>query len=217
GKVATVSGSGNVAQYTVEKLLHCGAKPITLSDSGGTLLDEDGIDAEKLAWVMDLKNVRRGRISEYANRFPNARFLAGQRPWDVKCDLAFPSATQNEVDESDARTLVANGCICVSEGANMPTTPEGVEVFLAARILYGPGKAANAGGVSVSGLEMTQNAGVVGWPSEEVDMRLQQIMKSIHANCVCYGEQDGFVNYVRGANVAGFVKVADAMLAQGCV
>ena len=217
GKVATVSGSGNVAQYTVEKLLHCGAKPITLSDSGGTIVDEDGIDEEKLAWVMDLKNVRRGRISEYANRFPNARFLAGQRPWGVKCDLAFPSATQNEVDESDARTLVANGCICVSEGANMPTTPEGVEVFLAARILYGPGKAANAGGVSVSGLEMTQNAGVVGWPREEVDMRLQQIMKSIHANCVQYGEQDGFVNYVRGANVAGFVKVADAMLAQGCV
>ena len=217
GRVATVSGSGNVAQYTVEKLIDCGAKPVTLSDSGGTIVDEDGIDAEKLAWVMDLKNVRRGRISEYANRFPNARFLAGQRPWGVKCDLAFPSATQNEVDESDARTLVANGCLCVSEGANMPTTPEGVEVFLAARILYGPGKAANAGGVSVSGLEMTQNAGVVGWPREEVDMRLQQIMKSIHANCVQYGEQDGFVNYVRGANVAGFVKVADAMLAQGCV
>ena len=217
GRVATVSGSGNVAQYTVEKLIDCGAKPVTLSDSGGTIVDEDGIDAEKLAWVMDLKNVRRGRISEYANRFPNARFLAGQRPWGVKCDLAFPSATQNEVDESDARTLVANGCLCVSEGANMPTTPEGVEVFLAARILYGPGKAANAGGVSVSGLEMTQNAGVVGWPRAEVDMRLQQIMKSIHADCAQYGEQDGFVNYVRGANVAGFDKVADAMLAQGCV
>ena len=168
----------------MEKLLHGGAKPITLSDAGGTILDEDGIDEEKLAWVMDLKNVRRGRISEYANRFPNARFLAGQRPWGVKCDLAFPSATQNEVDESDARTLVANGCICVSEGANMPTTPEGVEVFLAARILYGPGKAANAGGVSVSGLEMTQNAGDVGWPSEEVDKRLQQIMTSIPPNCV---------------------------------
>jgi glutamate dehydrogenase (NADP+) len=217
GRVAAVSGSGNVAQYTVEKLIHSGAKPITLSDSGGTIVDEDGIDAEKLAWVMDLKNVRRGRISEYANRFPKARFLAGQRPWGVMCDLAFPSATQNEIDESDARTLVANGCICVSEGANRPTTPEGVEVFLAAQILYGPGKAANAGGVSVSGLEMTQNAGVVGWPREEVDMRLQQIMKSIHANCVQYGGQDGFVNYVRGANVAGFVKVADAMLAQGCV
>lgn len=218
GKVATVSGSGNVAQFTVEKLLHVGAKPITLSDSGGTIVDEDGIDAEKLAWVMDLKNVRRGRISEYANRYPNARFLSGQRPWGVKCDLAFPSATQNEIDVNDAKTLVANGCVCVSEGANMPTTPEGVEVFLNAKILYGPGKAANAGGVSVSGLEMTQNAGVVGWPAEEVDMRLHQIMKSIHANCVRYGSDDGgFVNYVKGANIAGFVKVADAMLAQGCV
>ena len=218
GKVATVSGSGNVAQFTVEKLIHCGAKAITLSDSGGTIVDEDGIDAEKLAWVMDLKNVRRGRISEYANRYPNAKFLPGQRPWGVKCDLAFPSATQNEIDESDAKTLVANGCLCVSEGANMPTTPEGVEVFLNAKILYGPGKAANAGGVSVSGLEMTQNAGVVGWPADEVDMRLQQIMKSIHANCVRYGSDDnGYVNYVKGANIAGFVKVADAMLAQGCV
>jgi glutamate dehydrogenase/leucine dehydrogenase len=217
GKVATVSGAGNVAQYTVEKLIEFGAKPVTLSDSGGTIVDEEGIDAEKLAWVMDLKNVRRGRIKEYADRFPRATFLPGQRPWGVKCDLAFPSATQNEVDERDARTLVANGCICVSEGANMPTTPEGVDVFLAAKVLYGPGKAANAGGVAVSGLEMTQNAGVVRWPREEVDMRLQQIMKSIHANCVRYGSSDGFVNYVRGANVAGFVKVADAMLAQGCV
>jgi glutamate dehydrogenase/leucine dehydrogenase len=217
GKVATVSGAGNVAQYTVEKLIEFGAKPVTLSDSGGTIVDEEGIDAEKLAWVMDLKNVRRGRIKEYADRFPRATFLPGQRPWGVKCDLAFPSATQNEVDERDARTLVANGCIGVSEGANMPTTPEGVDVFLAAKVLYGPGKAANAGGVAVSGLEMTQNAGVVRWPREEVDMRLQQIMKSIHANCVRYGSSDGFVNYVRGANVAGFVKVADAMLAQGCV
>jgi glutamate dehydrogenase (NADP+) len=217
GKVATVSGSGNVAQYTVEKLIEFGARPVTLSDSGGTIVDEDGIDAEKLAWVMDLKNVRRGRIKEYADKFPRARFLPGARPWGVKCDLAFPSATQNELDENDARTLVANGCICISEGANMPTTPEGVDVFLGAKVLYGPGKAANAGGVAVSGLEMTQNAGVVRWPREEVDMRLQQIMKSIHANCVRYGSADGFVNYVRGANVAGFVKVADAMLAQGCV
>jgi len=217
GKVATVSGSGNVAQYTVEKLIEFGARPVTLSDSGGTIVDEDGIDAEKLAWVMDLKNVRRGRIKEYADRFPRARFLAGERPWGVKCDLAFPSATQNEIDERDAKILVANGCVCISEGANMPTTPEGVDVFLAAKALYGPGKAANAGGVAVSGLEMTQNAGVVRWPREEVDMRLRQIMKSIHENCVRYGEADGFVNYVRGANVAGFVKVADAMLAQGCV
>ena len=216
-KVAAVSGSGNVAQYTVEKLIHSGAKPITLSDSSGTIVDDNGIDEEKLAWVMELKNVRRGRISEYADRFTHARFLPGERPWGVKCDLAFPSATQNEIDERDARTLVANGCYCISEGANMPTTPEGVDVFLNARVLYGPGKAANAGGVSVSGLEMTQNAGVIRWPREEVDMRLQQIMKSIHENCVRYGEADGFVNYVRGANIAGFVKVADAMLAQGYV
>ena len=218
GKVALVSGSGNVAQYTVEKLIEFGAKPISMSDSSGSIIDEDGIDAEKLAWVMELKNVRRGRIKEYADRFPRARFLAGERPWGVKCDLAFPSATQNEIDGRAAKTLVANGCKCVCEGANMPTTPEGVDVFLAAKILYGPGKAANAGGVSVSGLEMTQNAGVVRWPREEVDTRLQQIMKSIHANCVRYGkDQDGFVDYVRGANIAGFVKVADAMLAQGCV
>jgi glutamate dehydrogenase/leucine dehydrogenase len=217
-KTAAVSGSGNVAQYTVQKLLELGAKPITLSDSAGTIVDEDGIDAEKLAWVMDLKNVRRGRLKEYTERFPHARYLPGERPWGVKCELAFPSATQNEIDGNDARTLVANGCVCVSEGANMPTTPEGVDVFLAARILYGPGKAANAGGVAVSGLEMTQNAGTIRWPREEVDMRLRQIMRSIHENCVRYGrEPDGFVNYVHGANSAGFVKVADAMLAQGCV
>ena len=217
GKVATVSGSGNVAQYTVEKLLEYGAKIVTLSDSAGTIVDPDGINADKLAWVMELKNVRRGRIREYAERFKGTKFLANERPWSIKCDLAFPSATQNEIDDRDARTLVANGCTCVAEGANMPTTPEGVDVFLNAKILYGPGKAANAGGVAVSGLEMTQNAGVVRWPREEVDMRLQQIMKSIHANCVRYGRVDGFVNYVRGANIAGFVKVADAMLAQGVV
>ena len=218
GKVALVSGSGNVAQYTVQKLIEFGAKPISMSDSSGSIIDEDGIDAEKLAWVMELKNVRRGRIKEYADRFPRARFLAGERPWGVKCDLAFPSATQNEIDGRAAKALIANGCKCVCEGANMPTTPEGVDLFLEAKILYGPGKAANAGGVSVSGLEMTQNAGVVRWPREEVDARLQQIMKSIHANCVRYGKaEDGFVDYVRGANIAGFVKVADAMLAQGCV
>ena len=218
GKVALVSGSGNVAQYTVQKLIEFGAKPISMSDSSGSIIDEDGIDAEKLAWVMELKNVRRGRIKEYADRFPRARFLAGERPWGVKCDLAFPSATQNEIDGRAAKALIANGCKCVCEGANMPTTPEGVDLFLEAKILYGPGKAANAGGVSVSGLEMTQNAGVVRWPREEVDARLQQIMKSIHANCVRYGKtDDGFVDYVRGANIAGFVKVADAMLAQGCV
>ena len=165
-----------------------GAKVVTLSDSGGTIVDEDGINAEKLAWVMDLKNVRRGRIREYADQFKRPKYLPGERPWGVKCDLAFPSATQNEIDGDDAQTLVANGCICVAEGANMPTVPEGVDVFLEAKILYGPGKAANAGGVAVSGLEMTQNAGVIRWPREEVDQRLQQIMKSIHANCVQYGK-----------------------------
>ena len=215
GKVAVVSGSGNVAQYTVEKLLQGGAKPITLSDSGGTIVDQDGITAEKLAWVMDLKNNRRGRIREYVDQFKNAKFLTNQKPWKVKCDLAFPSATQNEIDADDARTLVANGCTCVSEGANMPTVPEGVDTFVEAKILYGPGKAANAGGVAVSGLEMTQNAGVMHWPREEVDARLKQIMKSIHENCVKYGKNGSVTNYVRGANIAGFVKVADAMLQQG--
>jgi glutamate dehydrogenase (NADP+) len=217
GKVAAVSGSGNVAQYTVEKLNQNGAKAITLSDSAGTIVDEEGINEEKLAWVMDLKNNRRGRIREYAEHFKNVKFLPHQKPWGVKCDLAFPSATQNEIDADDARTLLGNGCICVSEGANMPTTPDGVDVFLEAKILYGPGKAANAGGVAVSGLEMTQNAGVMHWPKEEVDNRLRQIMKSIHENCVKYGKNCDSVNYVRGANIAGFVKVADAMVQQGVV
>jgi glutamate dehydrogenase (NADP+) len=217
GKVAAVSGSGNVAQYTVEKVTQLGGKCVTLSDSNGTIYDPAGIDAEKLAWVMDLKNVRRGRISEYCEKFKGAQYLANKRPWDVKCDLAFPSATQNEISAADARTLVKNGCICVSEGANMPTEPEGVDVFLEAKICYGPGKAANAGGVAVSGLEMAQNSQFHQWRREEVDARLQGIMRSIHENCVLYGKQDGFVNYVRGANVAGFVKVADAMLAQGVV
>jgi glutamate dehydrogenase/leucine dehydrogenase len=217
GKTAVVSGSGNVAQYTVEKLIQNGAKVVTLSDSAGTIVDEDGINEEKLAWVMDLKNNRRGRISEYAERFKNVKFLAHKKPWGVKCDLAFPSATQNEIDADDAKTLLANGCFCVSEGANMPTVPAGVDQFLEAKILYGPGKAANAGGVAVSGLEMCQNAGVMKWPREEVDARLRQIMKSIHENCVKYGKTDAFVNYVRGANIAGFVKVADAMVQQGVV
>jgi glutamate dehydrogenase (NADP+) len=217
GKVAVVSGSGNVAQYTVEKLIQNGAKVITLSDSGGTIVDEDGINAEKLAWAMELKNHRRGRIREYAEHFKNVKFLPHQKPWSVKCDLAFPSATQNEIDGDDAKTLLANGCKCVSEGANMPTTPDGVDIFLEAKILYGPGKAANAGGVAVSGLEMCQNAGVMHWPKEEVDTRLRQIMKSIHENCVKYGKSNSHVNYVRGANIAGFVKVADAMVQQGVV
>lgn len=217
GKVAAVSGSGNVAQFTTEKVLELGGKVVTLSDSNGTIVDLDGINEEKLAWVMDLKNVRRGRIGEYCDKFKGSEFRANKRPWDVKCDLAFPSATQNEISAEDARTLVGNGCICVSEGANMPTEPEGVDVFLGTKILYGPGKAANAGGVAVSGLEMAQNSQFYHWRREEVDARLQGIMRSIHENCVKYGAEDGFVNYVRGANIAGFVKVAEAMLAQGVV
>ncbi len=218
GKTATVSGSGNVAQYTVEKLNALGAKVVTLSDSGGTVVDTDGVDDEKLAWVMELKNVRRGRISEYVKQFPKAKYLAGKRPWSVPCDLAFPSATQNEIDESDAQQLVANGCCCVSEGANMPSTPQAVDLFQKANILYGPGKAANAGGVAVSGLEMNQNAGCMRRSREDVDVQLREIMRSIHQNCVQYGSNgDGFVDYVRGANIAAFVKIADAMLQQGIV
>ncbi len=217
GKTATVSGSGNVAQYTIQKLLQLGAKPITLSDSGGTIVDEAGIDEEKLAWVMELKEIRRGRIAEYADRFKGAKYYPDKKPWGVKCDMAFPSATQNEVNGEDAKTLVANGCRCVSEGANMPTTPDGVRVFQDAKILYGPGKAANAGGVAVSGLEMNQNSGCMRRSRDEVDRQLQDIMKSIHENCVRYGKNGGSVNYVQGANVAGFIKVADAMLSQGLV
>jgi glutamate dehydrogenase/leucine dehydrogenase len=218
GKTATVSGAGNVAQYTVEKLNALGAKVVTMSDSGGTIYDPTGIDDEKLAWVQELKNERRGRIGEYAEQFKMADYLPGKRPWSIPCDLAFPSATQNEIDEDDARQLVQNGCYCVSEGANMPTRPEAVEVFMNARILYGPGKAANAGGVAVSGLEMNQNAGCMRRSREEVDKQLQNIMRAIHHNCVRYGRENGsFVDYVRGANVAGFVKVADAMLQQGYV
>ena len=219
GKVAAVSGSGNVAQYTVEKLLQKGAKVITLSDSNGTIVDPDGINEEKLAWVMKLKEVRRGRIAEYAGNFKGAKYYPDKKPWGVKCDLAIPGATQNEIDGQDAKTLVANGCICVSEGANMPTTPEGIRVFLDAGILYGPGKAANAGGVAVSGLEMNQNNGCMRRSRAEVDQQLQNIMRSIHENCVRYGSNGNgsFVNYVQGANVAGFTKVAEAMLAQGLV
>ncbi len=217
GKTALVSGSGNVAQYTIEKLNELGAKAITLSDSDGTIVDPEGIGPEKLSWVMQLKNLRRGRIREYADQFPGVTYLPGQGPWSVAGELAFPSATQNEINEEDARTLVKNGCRLVAEGANMPTVPEGVDVFLDAKILYGPGKAANAGGVATSGLEMTQNAGVTRWTHEEVDHKLQQIMAEIHDACLQYGSDGDFVDYVRGANIAGFVKVADAMLAQGVV
>jgi len=215
GKVVTVSGSGNVAQYTVEKVNQLGGKVVTLSDSNGTIYDKDGITDAKLAYVMDLKNNKRGRISEYVKKYKSAEYLAGKRPWGIKCDVAFPSATQNEISGDDAKTLVKNGCICVSEGANMPTTPEGIAVFLKAKILYAPGKAANAGGVATSGLEMSQNSQRYSWTREEVDDRLHNIMKAIHATCVKYGKEGDFVNYVNGANIGGFIKVADAMLDQG--
>jgi glutamate dehydrogenase/leucine dehydrogenase len=216
GKTCAVSGSGNVAQYTVEKVNQLGGKCVTLSDSDGTIVDKDGITAEKLAYVLDLKNVKRGRISEYARKY-KAEYLPGKRPWGVPCQVAFPSATQNEISGEDAQTLVKNGCTCVAEGANMPTTPEGVDVFLKAKILYGPGKAANAGGVATSGLEMAQNSQHLSWTREEVDARLKGIMQSIHKACVTHGKDGDFVNYVKGANIAGFLKVADAMLAQGVV
>ncbi|MFH1499818.1 MAG: NADP-specific glutamate dehydrogenase [Verrucomicrobiota bacterium] len=217
GKVCAVSGSGNVAQYTAEKLIELGAKPVTLSDSAGTIHDPAGIDAEKLAWVMELKNVRRGRISEYVDKF-GGTFLKDARPWSVKCDCAFPSATQNEVSADDASTLVANGCRVVSEGANMPSTPDAVAIFQKAGVLYGPGKAANAGGVATSGLEMSQNSLRLSWTREEVDQRLQAIMINIHNNARITAEEYGQPgNYVLGANIAGFLKVADAMIEQGVV
>jgi len=218
GKVCTVSGSGNVAQYTVEKVNQLGGKCVSLADSGGTVYDAAGIDEEKLAFVMDLKNVRRGRISEYADKFPGVEYRAGERPWSIKCDCAFPSATQNEISGDDARTLVGNGCILVVEGANMPTDLEGVDVFIENKILYGPGKAANAGGVATSGLEMAQNAQHLSWTRAEVDSRLHDIMKAIHSAAHGAAEEYGHAgNYVVGANIAGFVKVADAMLDQGLV
>jgi glutamate dehydrogenase (NADP+) len=217
GKVCTVSGSGNVAQYTVEKLLQCGAKPVTLSDSDGSIHDPAGINAEKLAWVLDLKNVRRGRIKDYAKKF-GAKFMPGERPWSVPCDCAFPSATQNEISGEEAKTLLKNGCKLVSEGANMPSAPEAIDAYLQAGLLYGPGKAANAGGVATSGLEMTQNSMRLSWNREEVDQRLHRIMVDIHRNCRETSEAYGAPgNYVMGANIAGFVKVADSMLDQGLV
>ncbi len=215
GKVCTVSGSGNVAQYATEKALDMGAKVVTLSDSGGTVYDPDGIDREKLAWVMELKNVRRGRISEYVEKFPKAEYRAGARPWDVPCDVALPCATQNEVSKEDAETLVKNGCKVVSEGANMPSVPEAIDVYMKNGVLYGLGKAANAGGVAVSGLEMSQNSLRLSWTREEVDEKLKGIMKGIHQQCVEYGTENGKVNYAKGANIAGFKKVADALVAQG--
>lgn len=218
GKVVSISGSGNVAQYACEKATELGAKVVTLSDSKGYIYDKDGIDAEKLAWVMELKNVRRGRIKEYIEEYPNAVYHEGERPWGEKVDIALPCATQNELNEEEAKTLVDNGCIVVAEGANMPSTAKAVEVFLEAKILYAPGKASNAGGVATSGLEMAQNSLRMLWSREEVDEKLHDIMKSIHEKCVEYGkEENGAINYVKGANIAGFVKVADAMLDQGLV
>jgi glutamate dehydrogenase (NADP+) len=217
GKRCLVSGSGNVAQYTCEKLIELGAIPVTLSDSNGYIYDPDGITAEKLEYVKELKELYRGRISEYAETY-GCKYVANARPWDEKGDIALPSATQNEINGEDAGKLVANGVIAVSEGANMPSTPEAIEVFQQAKILYAPGKAANAGGVSVSGLEMTQNSERISWPAEQVDEKLKWIMQNIHENCVKYGtEEDGYVNYVKGANIAGFMKVAKAVIAQGIV
>ena len=218
GKVCTVSGAGNAAQFTVEKLIQCGAKPVTMSDSGGLIYDKNGIDEEKLAWVKSIKNVRRGRISEYAKKFRGSKYVAGQRPWGIKCDCAFPCATQNEITVEDAKKLVNNGCYLVSEAANMPSVPAAVDLFLEKKILFGPGKAANAGGVATSGLEMSQNSMRLPWPREEVDSRLRHIMSTIFKNAWDTAEEYGHPgNLVVGANIAGFVKVADAMLDQGVV
>lgn len=217
GKIIATSGSGNVAQYTIEKCIENGAKVVTLSDSEGFAYDPKGLDSEKLRFIMDLKNNRRGRIREFAERF-NCEFFPGERPWKIKCDIAFPNATQNELDEDDARTLINNGCICVAEGANMPCTTEAIHEFEKAHILYGPGKAANAGGVAVSGLEMSQNSLRYSWDRDEVDEKLRHIMKCIHQICVKYGaRKDGYISYENGANIGGFVKVAEAMIAQGLV
>ena len=217
GKNIVISGSGNVAQYAAEKCIQLGAKVLTLSDSSGYMMDPEGIDADKLAFVMHLKNNKRERISKYVDSYPQASFCAGKRPWAVPCDVALPCATQNELDENDAKQLAANGCFCVSEGANMPSTPNAIKVFHANEILYAPGKASNAGGVAVSGLEMAQNSLRYSWTREEVDERLQAIMSDIHKSCVDYGQNGDHINYEKGANIAGFVKVADAMLAQGVV
>ncbi len=218
GKKVVISGSGNVAQYAAEKALELGATILTLSDSGGYILDEEGIDSEKLQHVMYIKNEKRGRISEYVEKYPNAKYVAGERPWSVKCDVALPCATQNELNGEEAKALIANGCMCVSEGANMPSTPEAIHEFQKGKILFAPGKASNAGGVATSGLEMSQNSLRLSWSRKEVDERLKDIMEDIHDSCVEYGTQeDGSIDYIKGANIAGFVKVADAMLAQGIV
>ena len=218
GKTVLISGSGNVAQYAAEKTIEFGGKVVTLSDSGGYIYDSEGLNEEKLAFVMNLKNVKRGRISEYINHYPAAKYFAGERPWNIKCDIALPCATQNEVDKEEAQLLVDNGCFCIGEGANMPCSPEAIEVFTNNKILFSPGKASNAGGVATSGLEMSQNSLRLNWTSEEVDSKLHAIMNDIHEACVKYGKDEtGYVDYVKGANIAGFVKLADAMIAQGVV
>jgi glutamate dehydrogenase (NADP+) len=217
-KIVLVSGSGNVAQYATEKATQLGAKVVTMSDSSGYIYDSEGIDAEKLKFVMHLKNVQRGRINAYVKQYPKAKFIKGKTPWNEKCEVALPCATQNELTGADAKVLLKNGCICVSEGANMPSTPEAITAFHKAKILFAPGKASNAGGVATSGLEMSQNSLRLNWTREEVDAKLKQIMSDIHNSCIQYGEgEDGYIDYVKGANIAGFVKVADAMLAQGVV
>jgi glutamate dehydrogenase (NADP+) len=218
GKTVVISGSGNVAQYAAEKAIELGAKVVTLSDSQGYIHDADGIDTDKLKHVMFIKNEKRGRISEYLEKYPSAKFVAGKRPWSVACDIALPCATQNELNGEEAKDLIKNGCMCVSEGANMPSTPEAVHEFQKAKILFAPGKASNAGGVATSGLEMSQNSLRLNWSREEVDERLKEIMQKIHDSCVEHGKnEDGTVDYIKGANIAGFVKIADAMLAQGVV
>ena len=218
GQRVVISGSGNVAQYAAEKAIDFGATVLTLSDSSGYVYDESGIDREKLKHIMFLKNERRDRISAYLKKYPQAVFVKGQTPWDIPCEIALPCATQNELNQQDAKTLINNGCICISEGANMPSTPEAIHQFQSHRILFAPGKASNAGGVATSGLEMTQNSLRFNWTREQVDQKLKEIMADIHEKCLAYGQQkEGYVDYVKGANIAGFVKVADAMLAQGVI
>ena len=218
GKRVCISGAGNVAQFAAQKAMRLGAKVLTLSDSNGFIYDEEGLNEEKLAYIFELKNVRRGRIKEYVTKYPQAKYFENERPWRIPCDIAMPCATQNEIEKADAEILVKNGCFCVTEGANMPSTPEAIAIFQGAKILYSPGKASNAGGVATSGLEMTQNSMRLKWTAEEVDQRLRTIMADIHAACLKYGtEEDGYINYVKGANIAGFMKVANAMVEQGLV
>ncbi len=217
GKTVTISGSGNVAQYAAEKCIQLAAKVVSMSDSSGTIYDSEGINEEKLAFIMNLKNIKRGRISKYIDEYPKAKFFKNKTPWNIKCDIALPCATQNELNEKDAKALISNGCICVSEGANMPCNPDAIKIFKSNKILYAPGKASNAGGVAVSGLEMAQNSLRYSWSREEVDAKLKEIMNEIHYSCLTHGQEKDWVNYEKGANIAGFIKVADAMLAQGIV